>query len=597
MAGKIRRLPEDLSNKIAAGEVIERPASVVKETIENALDAGASRIDVELEQAGLSLIRVRDDGEGMSREDALLACERHATSKIRMLEDLSAIHTLGFRGEALASIAAVARLRLQTQPAGDLTGTEIELIPGGKPEVREIGIPRGTVLEVRDLFFNLPARRKFLKSEATELGHVSRVVHDLAMANCSVHIRLRHGDRLLIDALPTPDPLQRLSSIVGTEAARTLVMLRSSRGSLDVEALISKPGEGRRDRGAQHFYVNGRPVRDRLMGHALQEATRTLFPGDAFPVAYLFLSLDPGDVDVNVHPTKAEVRFARSQEVHRFLVESLRIQLIQTLRGEGAVLAEPAPGGSGSESGAGDANLLREEAAPFFTSRLSPLQSSFPSTMIWSPVPVEPFVQPPTLSADLIHLSPLGQIDQTFLLFEGPRGLYVMDQHTAHERVLYERFRRQWERGAVEVQGLLIPEVVELEPEQACWLSEHLAELEALGFEVEPFGGHSFAIRAAPASLLAPGTCLAGVRNLFLGLVDFLEHWGGPSPLPNLADAVVQVMACHQAVRAHDPLGPEEMRALLRELMAAESPFTCPHGRPTILLWSLQDLQKEFLRK
>jgi len=278
-------------------------------------------------------------------------------------------------------------------------------------------------------------------------------------------------------------------------------------------------------------------------------------------------------------------------------VESLRTQLLQTLRGEGAVLAEPARGRPVAERSAGEERFLREETAPFFSSWLSAPRPASSSTMISSPLRAEPAVQPPTLSADLIHLSPLGQIDQTFLLFEGPRGLYVMDQHTAHERVLYERFRRQWERGAVEVQGLLIPEVVELEPEQACRLSEHLAELEALGFQVEPFGGHSFAIRAAPASLLAPGTRLAGVCNLFLGLVDFLEHGEGPTPLRNLADAVVQVMACHQAVRAHDPLGLEEMRALLRELMAAESPFTCPHGRPTILLWSLQDLQKEFLRK
>ncbi|HLC25768.1 MAG TPA: DNA mismatch repair endonuclease MutL [bacterium] len=592
MAGKVRKLPEELSSKIAAGEVIERPASVVKEAIENSLDAGASRIDVDLEQAGLSLIRIRDDGEGMSREDALLACERHATSKIRTLDDLSAIHTLGFRGEALASIAAVARLRLQTQPAGDLAGTEIELTPGGQPQVGEVGIPRGTVLEVRDLFFNLPARRKFLKSEATELGHVSRVVQDLAMVNCHVHMRLRHGDRLLLEALPTPDRLQRLSSIAGKEIVRTMVMLHSNRDPLSVEALISKPGGGRRDRGAQHFYVNGRPVRDRLMAHALQEATRTLFPGDTFPVAYLFFSLDPGDVDVNVHPTKTEVRFARSQEVHRFLTESVKTQLLQTLRGEGSVSAQAVPGSAVSEGAGKGESFLREEIASFFPAGFSPVQPSFSPTIFRSPVQVEPPVESPLMSADLIHLTPLGQVDQTFLLFEGPRGLYVLDQHTAHERVLYERFRRQWERGNVEVQGLLIPEVVELEPEQVAQVSEHQDELETLGFQVEPFGGNSFAIRAAPASLLAQG-----VRNLFLGLVQVLEHWGEQSPLPSLADAVVQVMACHQAVRAHDPLTPEEMRALLRELMATESPFTCPHGRPTMLLWSLENLQKEFLRK
>lgn len=594
MAGKIRILPEELSNQIAAGEVIERPASVVKEAVENALDAGATRIEVDLERGGTGLIRVRDNGEGMSREDALLAFARHATSKIRTAGDLGSLATLGFRGEALSSIAAVSRVRLQTLCDGEGAGVEIEVAAGERNGVREAGLPRGTVLEVRDLFFNVPARRKFLKSETTELAHVSRVLHDLAMAHCGTHLRLRHGERVLMDALPAPDRVQRLASVVGSQAVRTLVSLECRRGSLSLEALVSKPGGGRRDRAAQHFYVNGRPVRDRSLSHALQTATRTLFPHDVFPVAYLFLALDPREVDVNVHPTKAEVRFARNQEVHQFIAENLRFRLLQALRGEGEgpLSAPPVETPFPASPPARSEDAVREAPAPFFPSGLFPARPRFPVDARPGPLAAEPPVRPPPLSADLIQLSPLGQLDQTFLLFEGPRGLYLVDQHTAHERVLYERFRRQWERGAVEIQGLLIPEVVELEAEQAVRVRAHLPQLETMGFEVEAFGGNSFAIRGAPAPLLDQG-----IRSLFLGLAERLGKEGSRVSLADPADAVAQVMACHQAVRAHDPLGTEEMRALLRELMAAESPFTCPHGRPTVLFWSLEELKKEFLRK
>jgi DNA mismatch repair protein MutL len=598
--GRIRVLDDTTINRIAAGEVVERPASVVKELIENSLDAGAGSIDVRVLAGGRRLIRVADDGVGMDRDDALLALERHATSKLAATSDLHAIDSLGFRGEALPSIAAVSRLTLRTAMT-DGAGTEVEVRGGRILAVREIAIPRGTSIEVAGLFFNLPARRKFLRSESTELSHVVRWVARYALAHREVRFRLEHGPRVLLDASPAESTGERLRAIHGDLIER-LLPFSLDRPGLRVHGLAGRPVEGGPRRDGLQLFVNGRVVQDRVLAHAAREAYGNTMPRDRHPVAFVFLEIDPETVDVNVHPQKTEVRFARSGEVHDHVREAVASALsregavpdLTELRPSGAMghLREsvaasalsylesrreanaPPQGGastrrsgagaSGGEAAAGQGTLLAEgsEAWEDEASRVPP----------WVP---------------------LAQFRDSYIVAEDRDGLVLVDQHAAHERVLFERYLAEAEADRVEVQRLLFPVTVELAPDRAVVLEEELGEFRRLGFSIEPFGGTTFRIDGVPSVLvdLEPASCLEEL------LGEAAATRSAKAGVANLRRKLVTSAACQAAIKVNHPLTAAGMRRLLVDLAATVNPTTCPHGRPALFRLNLDEIERGFRRR
>jgi DNA mismatch repair protein MutL len=567
---RIHRLSDDLINKIAAGEVVERPASVVKELVENALDAGARNITVEIEAGGKSLIRVRDDGTGMSHDDALLAVERHATSKLAALADLENVATHGFRGEALPSIASVSHLILRTRDESGPAGTEVEVRHGKPVRVKDVGHPRGTTVEVLDLFGGVPARRKFLRADATEAAHVAEAVTLLALARPDAGFILTSGGRRILEAPPVDGLASRLFQLFGSGALETLVPVDGGEAWAKVRGLVSRPDAPPGARGSLRLFVNGRPVRDRAISRALSEAYRAAGVKDPRAQAFLFLEVPPHMVDVNVHPAKTEVRFADGRVVWSAVSGSVRAAL---------------SGGSRSAPHA-RVDRVQEAAERYVTTHLDP-GGAPQSGVLWAEaVDKRESVLPEALPIVL------GQHRATYIVATDGEEILLVDQHTAHERVRFERILEGLAGRAVESQILLAPLVVTLPPKLRPLVEEHGEALRGVGFDVEAFGGGSTRIRALPALLGArdPGAALEGI------LRDLLERDAAEWVVPAGRDRLAATVACHSAVRAGQTLASATMLSIVRDLATTAHPTLCPHGRPTSVRIPREDVSRWFGR-
>jgi DNA mismatch repair protein MutL len=678
--GRIHVLSETVANQIAAGEVVERPASVVKEMLENALDSGATRIKINIEAGGKKVIQITDNGCGMVRDDAMLAFERHATSKIRTAADLLSVATLGFRGEALPSIASVSRLRLETRAAEEPSGTVIEINGGKMARVEEAGLPLGTAITVRDLFFNTPARKKFLKSESTELSHIASLVTHYALAHPDKHFELHSATNAMLVAPPVAGHSERVYQVFGKETLDQLIpvgarqaldrtglpqrppwrraqqeddeagALSMDPGEIRLHGFISKPEIQKLNRNSIFVFVNGRLIRDRLVQHGLTEAYRNIIPPTVYPVVLLFLELPAAEVDVNVHPSKTEVRFRQQGAIHDFVRDSVRAALMKARpvpqfvaeirahatrspaltaqalspaeawrRSEGALSVS---GSRFSDEAVGEAFSLEAPTLPPISAGFQfeggtaveakaevpvarGLESAPPAANFAPALPGQKFEpvpdhgcspgldvgeEEPTLSA-LGTLKPLGQIRNSFILAVNEDGLWIIDQHVAHERVLFERVRKQRAAMKVESQRLLMPIVLELSPAQQAVFSEISEELRHNGFEAEPFGRRSVAVTVAPAGIEA-----AAVEHMLHELLDQFSSEEQSLNLEKIRTRIAASIACHAAIKVNMPLEQNKMEWLLAELAKTDHPMSCPHGRPVVLRYSVKDIQKAFKR-
>ena len=583
---RINRLPAHLANQIAAGEVVERPASVVKELLENALDAGARRISITIELGGKKLVRVEDDGDGMEPEDAQLSLERHATSKIATAEDLGAIRTLGFRGEALPSIASVSHFTLRTRARGQVSGTEIRVNGGAVASVREVGAPEGTCIEVADLFYNLPARRKFLKSDTAEATQISRLVTQMALGYPAVGFSLTSGSRRLMECPPASGLGERFFQLFGERPE--LIEVRKEAAGIRLQGYVAALGEQGPVRGAQNVFVNRRIVKDRTIAHAISEAYSVATIKERSPEVHLFIEIPPDRVDVNVHPTKAEVRFLEQSLIHEVLRRALADALGQGRAPELQFTAfAPRPGEPVAMAIPGvlaDAAVANRWHGESLTSPESRVPSPDPRTT--SPEPQVP--NPEGLIRPMI---PLGQFRDTFILAVDDEGIAIIDQHVAHERVLFEQVMEKLTSGRLESQRLLTPIVLEMAASQRHALTQHAAALDRFGMEIEQFSGESVCLTAVPA-ILEPADCEAAVR----ALAEDLEGLDQGSRLDDALRKIAATMACHAAVKANYPLTLEKMRYILEELRRTAYSSVCPHGRPVVLRITRREVEKNFQR-
>lgn len=591
--GRIHRLPPELSNQIAAGEVVERPASVVKELVENAIDAGARRVGVTVELGGKKLIRVDDDGMGMDAEDARLAIERHATSKIRSSSDLDGIRTLGFRGEALPSIASVSRFRLRTRERGSQSGTEVRVEGGQHLTVAEVGAPEGTSIEVAELFSNLPARRKFLKSDAAESAQISKLVTQLALCYPEVGFSLTSAGRRAIEWPSAASLADRFFQIHGDRA--DLVPIAKEAGGIRIEGFIAALGDQGPLRGQQNVFINRRIVRDKTVQHAIVQAYSVATIKERSPEVHLFISIAPERIDVNVHPTKAEVRFLEQSLVHEVLRRAIGEALGTSTQPPELSLAAPvvAPGlpSTSPLPGLWGGNTTPQRTAGWnYPDR--PYPAANPTNQTSEPIepaeptePVEPAVQG---SRPMV---PLGQFRNTFILCVDDDGVAIVDQHVAHERILFEQISERLSAGTLESQRLLAPIVLELSSSQAEALGGQRDELARLGFEAEPFGGTSLRVDAVPALL-----DLAEAEATIRALADDLEGLEKGSRAGEAIRRMAATMACHAAVKANDLLTMEKMRYILAELERTSYSSVCPHGRPVVLRLTRREIEKNFQR-
>jgi DNA mismatch repair protein MutL len=573
--GKITRLPSDLANQIAAGEVVERPASVVKELVENAIDAGARRVKIHVELGGKKQVRVEDDGEGMEPEDARLAIERHATSKIKRADDLAAILTLGFRGEALPSIASVSHLVLRTRARGRQSGTEIRVNGGAVASVVEIGAAEGTIVEVNDLFYNLPARRKFLKSDGGESAQVSRIVTQLALAYPDVGFTLTSATRTVLQAPPAASLRDRLYQIYGERP--DLMELRKEAGGMKIAGFIAALAEQGPTRGPQNLFINRRIVRDKTIAHAIIDSYSQASIKERSPEVHLFIEMPADALDVNVHPTKAEVRFRDQSLVH----EVVRRAFMEALGQSGVPQLQLQP-----ES---VRNLPTSPALPGVLAGGVYPNRWVPSTV--APSTLAPSTLAPTATPPLKPMIPLGQFRDTFIIAVDDEGIAIIDQHVAHERVLFERVMEQLTAGRFESQRLLVPMVLDLAPSACQALINRTAELERFGFELEGFGGGTINVTAVPALLKIEDSSKA-----LLALADDLEGLDRGAQVQDALQRIAATTACHAAVKANYPLTYEKMTHILDELRATAYSTVCPHGRPVMLRLTRREIEKNFDR-
>ncbi len=660
---RIRILAENVANKIAAGEVVERPASVVKELLENALDAGAQSIRVEVESGGKRMIRVIDDGSGMAQDDALLAFERHATSKLRTADDLLSIATLGFRGEALPSIAAVSRLLLQTRAAEEDEGTRVEFAGGKLVSVKPEGLPAGTTISVADLFYCVPARRNFLKSETTELGHIASLVTHYALAHPGKQFVLKTPTQEIINATAVETMAERVYQLFGRQALEELFEIlpvsspmraaitetelttEERAAELVVRGFASRPDVQRSNRNGIYVFVNRRLVRDRLILHAIHEAYRNVLPPAVFPAVLLFLDLPAEEVDVNVHPAKIEVRFRHPQFVHDFTRDSIRQALsrarpIPSFPGVAASASAPenqqdgaaAVAAAGASNGAGlpravippmnaagpaaasdfelSAAPLRPEAQRFqFETGIGTFSNESGSTIAERFSEAAPAAVRVTVSAgfrdagtgagseplasaeSLSELKPLGQVSSSFIVAVNGEGLWIIDQHVAHERVLFEQHLRARREGQLTGQRMLMPLMVELSPRQLVIFERIAEELTANGFEVAQMGPRSVAIHATPAGIAG-----ADAERLLMEILDGIERENAAISMDSLQAKIAASTSCHAAIKVNMPLDQTKMEWLLAELAKTEAPMSCPHGRPIVLRYSVKEIERAFKR-
>ncbi|MBN1268957.1 MAG: DNA mismatch repair endonuclease MutL [Kiritimatiellae bacterium] len=588
-APHIRLLSDAVANKIAAGEVVDRPASVVKELLENAMDAGAERVDIEIAAGGRKAIIVSDDGCGMGRDDALLSIERHATSKIRDVDDIERVSTLGFRGEALAAVAAVSRFTLTTRPADAIAGTEI-VVSGGKIlEVNETGCPPGTTLAVRNLFFNVPARRKFLRSEQTELSHVRQAFITYALAGPAI------GLRLVVDGaeawrLPARSTLEeRLRALFDADFVKALRPVSFERAGVTVSGFVGTPHVSRADRTGQYVFVNRRPASAPVLGHALREAYQALLPGGRHAALFLFIEMDPAQVDVNVHPTKREVRFRRPGDVRDAVIEAVRGALAGTPLSQAAAARDlGVPAGPQAPI----LNIPDIPATRTFQYPRLPLAPSDPSQLIGPPVEPAPAAAQTPGDRPWTWCRVLGQVGGLYVVMETEEGVVLMDPHAAHERVLFERFMKETVAGRVRGQGLLAPETVDLPPGDALCVRENLGLLKDMGFGISEFGGDSFIVDALP-------TCLGDVAaaSVLADVAHSLDQGGRRGGTENWAQESIARAACKAAVKARTRLTLSEIEQLVVDLAGAAMPYTCPHGRPTLIFMGFDELHRKFGRE
>ena len=600
---RIRVLPDDIANRIAAGEVVERPASIVKELIENSLDAGATKIAVDIVEGGRRLIRVTDNGEGMVAEDAATCLLRHATSKLYNPDDLFAIKTLGFRGEALPSIASVSRLTLETQADSGI-GTAIEVAGGQIVAQREGAFPRGTQITVEDLFYNVPARRKFLRSESYELSQVTSYCTHYALAFPEIQFLLRSGSFEVLSTPAVPDFRERIFQIFGNDLLDELVEHRKEfgRSGLRIHVFTSRPHIQKYNRHSMFFFVNRRLVRDKIIMHAVGEAYRNMLPSGTFPVAILFLSVPYEDVDVNVHPAKTEVRFKHQGFIH----DSIRDTIVSGLTSDKTIVAMQNAGDPSSPYGLPDAPSRVPDSwsgddpilnAPFalqappivLEGQARSLELSYGRSANPAATPMVPAYADFDRVKREVH--PLGQLRDSFIVATDLTGLILIAQHVAHERVLFENYLRQKLAGSLEVQRLLMPIVVELPPRQLVILENIIPELTQNGFEVEPFGPKTIAVKTAPAILKA-----GAVEKLLRELLDGLERETQVMNIEALKRKIAATVSCHAAIKINTPLDATKMRWLVGELMKTDVPTVCPHGRPIILRYDLREIERAFKR-
>lgn len=598
---RIQQLPVSVITKIAAGEVIERPASVVKELLENAVDAGSTRISVEIEQGGTELIRVVDDGCGIDAADLPLAFASHATSKLTTAEDLFNVTTLGFRGEALASIGGVAQVALQSRPQSQDTGAEIHCAGGEVTEIKPWNGSAGTRIEVRHLFYNTPVRRKFLKTTSTEVGHVCEVVTRLALAHPHLHLTLRHNDKKVYEIPATAPLVDRLVLFFGKELREQLYEVDASAGPLRLTGFIADPAAERGNNKMQYLFLNGRWIRDRSLGHALQEGYRGLLMVGRYATAFLFLQMPPDQVDVNIHPTKSEVKFRDSQPVYHLVLSSVRERLRKAnLTARLRVAAPPSmPGPSSAVPWALTAGPAEAPRLPLGSA------SAASAVLVAPPAPVPDVTELEEMTEEEVEApvaaAPPGPLDvsepralqlyDSYIVLETPEGMLVIDQHALHERVLYEHLKERIRAGSLETQRLLIPEPVELSAEHAAKALEQSTALAELGLEVEDFGNGTVLVTSYPAIL--------GQRSpagILKAVVDHLVGQERPPTREQLFNGLLSLMACHAAVRAGDRLTPEQMTALVAQRHLADDTHHCPHGRPTTLLLSRRELERQFGR-
>jgi DNA mismatch repair protein MutL len=576
--GRISRLPPELANQIAAGEVVERPASVVKELVENAIDAGARRIAIHVELGGKQLVRVEDDGEGMEPEDARLAIERHATSKIRRAEDLAAIVTLGFRGEALPSIASVSHFLLRTRARGHVSGTELRVNGGVIAASREAAAAEGTAIEVEDLFYNLPARRKFLKSDAAEAAQVSRVTTQLALAYHDVGFTLTSGSRTVLQCPPAATLRDRLYQLYGDRD--DLLRVHKEAGGLKLTGYVAALAEQGPARGPQNVFINRRIVKDRTIQHAILDAYSVASIKERSPEVHLFIEMPPDAVDVNVHPTKAEVRFREQSLVH----EVVRRALLDALGAGGVPQLQLRPeSGSPAPMEATIPDVLRGGSFP---NRWMP-SSNVGSGANW----IEPASPPNRTDTTIRPLIPLGQFRDTFIIAIDDEGVAIIDQHVAHERVLFERVMQKLTSGRLESQRLLVPITLDLPPAAYAALLARVKELDQLGYEIGPFGDSTVRVDAMPA-LIGAEDSVTTLR----ALAEDLEGLDRGAHLQEALQRIAATVACHAAVKANYPLTYEKMMHILDELRATAYSTICPHGRPVMLRLSRREIEKNFER-
>lgn len=572
---QIKVLPEQVANKIAAGEVVERPASVVKELIENALDAGATDIEIEIQGGGRARICVTDNGRGMSPEDAKLAFERHATSKISDLEDIYRIKTLGFRGEALPSIASISSIEMVTSEKGAKTGTRIQM-EAGKLKACEAAAPQeGTRIIVSNLFFNTPARRKFLKGDKTELRHIVSTVTLAAMVQLNVGFKLTHDGRTLVDIPKQSDLSERLKLLLGKEFASDTLTLGAKRNGLQITGKIGKPTLNRGNRLSQYFFVNGRPIQSRSLSFALYQGFETLLMTQRYPVGIIFIEVDPGELDVNIHPTKKEVRFSDEHKVRNLLVKGIK----ETLSQSQFVPTFKKPLEEGGDS-------KREESLPLSTHLRESIASYTPTS---SPKPIE---ESTVSSSEEFISKVLGVIQDTYIVCETDSGMLMIDQHAAHERLLFEKVLLDFQSSNVEVQQLLLPEMVELSPADSALIEPYLKFLNKVGVSIASFGKNSFVVDGLPVYFKNQP-----ILELVRGMIEEIEQSGKVLTHEKTQEKLAALISCKAAVKAGDKLKPEESESLAARAFLNLQNKTCPHGRPVMIQLSADELARQFKRK
>jgi len=637
----IKQLPEHLINQIAAGEVVERPASVVKELVENSIDAGADKITIEVNDGGDTFLRITDNGLGMDKDDALLAFSRHATSKISSADDLFNIYTLGFRGEALATIAAVSYVSLQTKKRGAIEGTTVQVEGGNIHKVSSIGCPEGTQIEVRQLFFNTPARKKYLKNAATEYGHILSMITGISLAFPNISFTLIHDEKTVFDLPATDDDFVRIRAVLGRSVADELVPVFYGHSKIHLKGYIGKPFIARANRNSQYFFVNQREVKSHVLSYAVKQSYHSLLPKEKHPVFLLYFTLDPESVDVNVHPRKLEVRFRDEKEIFSIITQACskalethvlapildgnktseynedRVQqspLVlhdKPLQVPSAVMAaEPVavgtveqaleftqriagnpinenyvsvelPFGNSDESASGNENILERDRSS---------ENEVTSTVNGNieDNPVSGFGVQREATKEIL---PLAQMDRSYILCQQGQSLVIVDQHAAHERVRYTEIVEAFEKQLLSVQPLLVPENLELSHRELALLEQYGEILRTMGFELEPFGGNTIAVNAVPSY-----AAKLDLQPLIQGLLDDMDHQSSKGDFTMRKERALIYMACRSAVKFGDPLAPEEQTELLKKLQALALPYTCPHGRPTMITLTSDELIKRFGR-